>query len=417
MTKIKRLRTKAIALVSATALTVSGLLPMMLGSASAAQLTSRSLTISTAQASATNVTHTFNFSVATTGNIGSMELLYCTTPLGACTAPPGLSVSSVTTGDILTQTINAVAAGFTIGTNTANKIQLTRTASSENATDPVVLSFDNITNPSTSSYSPSGNNTFFTRITTSSDNGYATDVDDGVVASAIVPLLTVSARVQEILHFCIDNTTIDDNSTSLVNDCSDFTSGSAVTGSNVDLGVVDSTTTGAVSPDAEGNGANGVFMIRANAVGGSIVGYRSVQQTGTTYKGSLRVVGSTCSGVANTVGAALSSADTCFNSNTAKTALTASVEQFGMTGRYINRSSSVTPTSNLSLATDYDSTATVGYAWDQTGGFTNVATSVPSTDKVIDDEAVILKFAAVSALTTPTGQYQAQADFIAVPTY
>jgi len=416
MNKVIRLRSKAIALVSATALTVSGLLPMMLGSASAAQLTTRSLTLSSSQPSATNVTHTFAFEVATvTTNLGSIEIQYCTTPLGACTAPAGLNVSGVVTGDIVTQTINTVGTSFTIGTNTANLIQLTRTAVSQTIGDDVVLAFDNITNPSTSSFSPAGNNTFFARVTTSSDVAYATDVDNGVVASAIVPLLTVSARVQEILHFCVDNTSINDDSTNIGTDCANLAG--AVAGNSVDLGVVDGTTTGAVSPDAEGNGANGVFMIRTNAVGGSIVGYRAVQQTGTTYQGALRVVGSTCTGAANTVAAANSSTDTCFNSNTAKTALTAGVEQFGMTGRYINRTSSATPTSNLSLTAPYDSTSVVGYAWDQDGSYETVATSVPSTDKVIDDETVILQFAAISALTTPTGQYQSQGDFVAVPTY
>ena len=111
------------------------------------------------------------------------------------------------------------------------------------------------------------------------------------------------------------------------------------------------------------------------------------------------------------------STDRCFNAATTKTALTSSVEQFGMTGRFINRTSSTVPTSNLSLTANYDSTSTTGYAWIEDGTFTTVATSVPSTDKVVDDEAIVLGFAAVAALTTPPGQYTAQADFIAVPTY
>jgi hypothetical protein len=158
-------------------------------------------------------------------------------------------------------------------------------------------------------------------------------------------------------------------------------------------------------------------MLRTNAVNGSVVGYRAVQQSGTNYVGSLRVVGANCGGAGNTVGAANSTTDQCFNSNTTKTALTTSVEQFGMTGRFINRLSSATPTANLALATDYDGTSTVGYAWNQTGTFTTIASSTASTDKVVDDESVILQFAAVAALTTPTGVYQAQGDFVAIPTY
>ena len=69
------------------------------------------------------------------------------------------------------------------------------------------------------------------------------------------------------------------------------------------------------------------------------------------------------------------------------------------------------------MATDYDSTVTIGYAWQEDGSFAELASSTGSTDKVIDDEAVILSFGAVAALTTPTGDYTAQADFIAVSVF
>jgi predicted phage gp36 major capsid-like protein len=147
-------------------------------------------------------------------------------------------------------------------------------------------------------------------------------------------------------------------------------------------------------------------MIRSNALNGATVGYRAVQQTGTNHLGSLRVVGQSCN-------AGVVATDRCFNSQASKTTLASSTEQFGMTGRFINRTSSTVPTANLSLVADYDSTATTGYAWTESGAFTSVATS---TD-VIDDEAVVLGFGAVAALTTPPGQYQAQADFIAIPMY
>lgn len=420
MAKKSRLRSKAYAFAAATALTISGLLPMMLGSAKAAQVTLRSLTLESSQPGAVgqNIWHEFQFNAATTGNVGSLEFTYCTTPLGSCTAPTGLdfTTNGFSLGTSLTdQSLEGGAwtSNYAVDSagQTANRIRInTGTANSVTApNDTLKFRFDNIENPTTTAFGPtSGNNSFFVRIATYSDTGYATAVDSGAVASAIVPLLTVSARVQEILHFCVDNTTINDDTTSIGADCANLAG--AVTGNNVDLGVVDSSTTGAVSPDSDGNSANGVFMIRTNAVGGSLVGYRAVQQTGTNHQGALRVVGASCNaGTVNT--------DQCFNAQTSKTALVASTEQFGMTGRYINRTSSATPTANLSLAAAYDSTSTVGYAWQEDGSFVTVADSSGSTDKVIDDESVILSFAAVSALTTPTGQYQAQADFVAVPTY
>ncbi len=431
MNTSSRLRSKIVVVSSAIALSVSGLLPMMLGSANAAQLTTRKIELQSSQAgfTAQNIYHETTFNVATATSIGSVELLYCLSPLGACTGPTGLDFTSngFTLGTTTTdQTINGVIPTNVYSVDatgqTANRIRINATsANTITSGQTVKFRFANIENPTVNTFgdtSPTNSqpdNVFFVRMNTYNTTSYGSGIDSGVVAAAIEPLLTVSARVQEILNFCVANTTVDDAGTTNPGaDCSAIT---GTTGSSIDLGVVDGTTTGSVSPDTDGNSRNGIFMVRTNAVNGTVVGYRAVQQTGTNYLGSLRVVGANCGGAANTVGAASSSTDQCFNSNVAKTALSASVEQFGMTGRYINRLSSSTPTTNLALAANYDSTSTVGFAWTQTGAFTTIADSTASTDKVIDDEAVVLQFGAVSSLTTPTGQYQAQGDFIAVPTY
>ncbi len=397
----------------------------------AASFTSRSLTLGSSQPGfvSQNINHTFSFNASTTASVGSLEFLYCLTPIGSCTGPTGLDFT--TNGFNLGSTSADQSIATVLPTNlytinatgqTANRIRINATtANSVTATNTLAFRFGLIENPTVSTFGDTApansqpDNVFFVRINTYTSTTFTTPVDDGVVASAIEPLITVSARVQEILNFCVANTSVDDSATTSPGaDCSAIT---GTTGSTIDLGVADNSTTSAVSPSAGGNSKNGIFMVRTNAVNGTVVGYRAVQQTGTNYLGSLRVIGANCGGAANTVGAASSSTDQCFNSNVAKTALSASVEQFGMTGKWINRMSSATPTSNLALAANYDSTSTVGYAWVQTGAFTTIADSTASSDKVIDDEAVILKFAAVAALTTPTGVYQAQGDFIAVPTY
>jgi hypothetical protein len=437
MKHTSRLRSKVVAVGATLALTVSGLLPMMLGTASAAQLTTRKIELQSSQPgfAGQNIYHELTFNAGSSTAIGSMVLTYCLTPLGTCVAPTGIdfTTNGVALGTTTTdQTINGTVPGNTyaidvtgtagVDATSANALFIASTsANAITSGQTVKLRFVNIENPTVSTFgdtTPANlqpDNIFFVRMATYNTTSYGTAIDDGVVAGAIEPLITVSARVQEILNFCVANTSVNDGATTNPGaDCSAIT---GTTGSSIDLGVVDGTTAGAVSPDTDGNSKNGIFMIRTNAVNGSVVGYRAVQQAGTNYVGSLRVVGASCGGVANTVGAANSSTDQCFNSNTTKTALTASTEEFGVTGRYINRLSSATPTSNLALATDYDSTSTVGYAWTQTGAFTQVASSTASTDKVIDDESVILQFAAVAALTTPTGQYQAQGDFIAVATY
>src|SRR5581483_9373995 len=58
-----------------------------------------------------------------------------------------------------------------------------------------------------------------------------------------------------------------------------------------------------------------------------------------------------------------------------------------------------------------------GFAWDESGTAVNIASSAGSTVKQVDDEALILKFAATPSITTPFGRYEAKTDMIAVPTY
>ena len=83
-----------------------------------------------------------------------------------------------------------------------------------------------------------------------------------------------------------------------------------------------------------------------------------------------------------------------------------------MTSEFVNTGSSATPTAAVSRTADYDGSAG-GYAWDISGSLVNIANASGPTD----DEALILKFAAVAAITTPTGSYTVQGDFIATPTY
>ena len=44
------------------------------------------------------VNHFFQFTIATTANIGSIQFLYCTTAAGTCIAPTGLVTTTATYG-------------------------------------------------------------------------------------------------------------------------------------------------------------------------------------------------------------------------------------------------------------------------------------------------------------------------------
>ena len=58
-------------------------------------------------------------------------------------------------------------------------------------------------------------------------------------------------------------------------------------------------------------------------------------------------------------------------------------------------------------------TTSNGFAWDDTTAFSTIA----SSSTVVDHEALILKFAATAATSTPTGAYVASASYVAVPTF
>src|SRR5579871_3860678 len=105
---------------------------LSVGTASAAQITNRSLTL---QAGATdggskpsgNVNHFFSFTLPTAGTVGSIQFLYCTTAAGSCTTPHGLSTTSATMGS------QSGATGFSLVNTTNGAPYITRTAAAISA--------------------------------------------------------------------------------------------------------------------------------------------------------------------------------------------------------------------------------------------------------------------------------------------
>ena len=427
--KVRRVRAWLQALVLAAA----SLAPIAMSNlASAAPvLTSRQLTSTSAEPSVdTDLTWSFA-TTADVANIDYIEIEFCDDPLSTCTTTNVPSINSATPTVTLT--------GFTTNTTTAsvrqngdnggtnNQIQVDKTTVDAGASLTPTISFasTDFTN------NASANTSYYTRMRIYSDTG-STLVWEGVFAQSTSQTLTVTARVQERLDFCVGETAVDDaDTTSPGADCT------AISGTDVALGVVDPTTTN-VSPVTSGaapgaDNQNGIAMIRTNASGGASVGYKALQETSS---GALKVVGATCSGLALN--------DQCFNSvGTTQDNITAGAEEFGMAVAGVNCKSTTAYTCTFSAGTynlirdnqyDGDSTGqnnttyvsdaglvagtTVGdYAWDDTGTLDTIASSTSSSVKQIDDESLILKFAATAQITTPTGLYQTQADFIATATF
>jgi hypothetical protein len=431
-------------------LMASWLLPAMTRQADAAQILSRSLTLSSGIPSATNVTYSFTFTIPSTAQVQGLKFLACATAVGTypgstCTAPAGMSGggNGFTGAAFVSQTGWQGATNFAVDstgandcTASANVLCAKRTdTTSQTATSRTIV-FNGIKNPSAT------NTSFYVGIQTYTTNNWTVPslTDNGTTASAVVQTLTTRAAVTEILNFCVGSTTINDTTTSLPADCT------LVTGTAVNLGTLDTSAIN-VSPISTngGDGNNGLAMVRSNAGNGTVIEYDAIQQSGTNHRGTLRISGATCDHPGSQTGFPQNGfdgtndfTDACINgASTTQNSFTAGTEEFGMTIAGVNSSSTssysctygtppgntcnLKPQSNyLGAGTSGSSEAfgtTNGFAWDETGTAQPIASSASSTVKQVDDESLILAFAATPSITTPFGPYAVQTDFIAVPTY
>ncbi|HRF28159.1 MAG TPA: hypothetical protein PL051_00760 [Candidatus Saccharibacteria bacterium] len=251
---MRYVRGKALAAYIGVFLLAATLL-LPIGTASAAQITNRSLTLQAGAGGdggskpSGDVRHLFTFDVATTGNVGSIKFDYCTTASGTCNTPTGADVSGVSFGSESGSDLT----GFSIGgTPTTNSFYLTRTAASATSGDTAVLRVDDVTNPSTDNY------TFYVRITTyASTDTSGGSTDTGTVAASTATPIVVSGTMPESLVFCTGATV----STTLgVPDCSTATSG------NISFNQLfsPSTTATATSQMAASTNANGGYIVTVN---------------------------------------------------------------------------------------------------------------------------------------------------------
>jgi hypothetical protein len=425
-----------IPLLVALALIATWTFPFLFPKAEAiGQLTTRSLTLSSGVPSATGVTYTFTFTVESTSQVQGLKFKACTNaigtyPGGSCTAPTGMSgagngfANAVFNNQSGWQGATNFAADST-GANdcipSANILCANRTDATSQTVTSRTISFNTIKNPSAT------NTAFYVGIYTYTTTNYTSvsRVDFGATASAVVQTLTTAASVAEVLNFCVGATTVDDTTTLIAADCS------VMAGTSINIGTLDSSTVN-ISPVAidGGDNQNGVAMIRSNAGNGTVIAYDAIQQTGTNHVGTLRISGATCNSPGNNF------TDPCINAaGGTQTPFTPGTEMFGVTIAGINHGSTTSyscayggpgNTCDIEPLAGYlgggsGGSETYGtgngFAWDESGTAVNIASSASSTVKQIDDETLILKFAATPSITTPFGQYQAKTDMIAVPTY
>lgn len=410
---------RANAFVLAAVLATASFLPVLLlnGSASGEQLSNRSIDMSGSQTSdgsgrdggdafGQDVTYTVSFELGSAhANLEGIVIDFCSdSPItgDACTAPTGFDLTGVTVGNSV-GTLDPT--GWTVGGTASRLILSDATGVAGSIGNSVTFDIVGITNPTTVGG-------FFARILTYEDSTVATAyasvtpgafVDDGGIALSVANELTITARVQEVLEFCI-GTELDSTLANIPADsCSD------VAGTDLSLGVVDSNTISTTTSIDNPN--DGVAMIRTNAINGAVVYYKAEQNAGS---GQLKIAGSTCVGVTLD--------DPCFNSvGGTRAVITAGTEAFGMALK--NRTTtSGGATDAVTCTTNYRGDGAAGctgavagsnYAWLDDGTFASIA----SSGGPVDDEKVRIEFAATASPTTPTGLYTVTANFVATATF
>lgn len=186
----------------AVVMAVLTVLTLPLSMVSAAQITTRSLTL---QAGATDggskpggvVNHLFTFTLPSVGNtnVGSIKFEYCTTAANSianptCVTPTGLTTTSATLGS------ESGATGFSMVNTTNGAPYLTRTAAAVSAGQIVSYQLGNITNPTTEG-------TFFVRMSTyASTNTTGSATDAGTVTASTAEQIILNGIMPESLVFC-----------------------------------------------------------------------------------------------------------------------------------------------------------------------------------------------------------------------
>lgn len=381
-----RLSTRAIAFIQVGVLAFAAIAPVFLAqTAEAAQMGDRSITMDSSLTTETNATYTVSFVTSTTASLNGMVVAFCS---GSDSPIIGDACSTPTSMDVATGTALANQSGVTDwtidGTNSsANVLVLDRTAASVASSTTVSFDLTGVTNPSTTG-------TFYARILTYDNAGQdsytpgtpGTHVDDGGIALSTANQIDITARVQEQLTFCVGNA---DANTS--NDCTD------ISGSSIDLGVLDPTNVNIASDTASANtdGEGSAYArVSTNAQQGAVVQYSASALSDGTND-------------INAVGATEASVD-------------AGTEEWGIAVNNVDTTDGTT--TNLDATANYDND--VGYAF-QADTLTTIAdstlTGTGAADYVLDNEQLEIDFAASVSPTTPTGLYQTTFSFIATGTF
>lgn len=352
---------------------------------SAAQVTERSIQLSSASASATGVTYQVNFTAVNDAEAFVVDFCSNSPLIGqSCTPPTGMNASGAAS------TTN----GFTDVTGSTNKVVVVGTID-VSTEDEVSVDITGINNPTAAG-------TLYARIVTFASDTAAdaytsgtpgTIVDEGGVAMSITPTIGVSAAVLESLTFCVSG------ADTIAANCA-----SGVTAPTVRLGtVVGANTVIDASDTYEGS----IYtQLSTNAVNGAIVRIKS----NTTGCGGLSRIGAASHaagcGIAPALAGGIADGEAKFGVKTGTAA--GQSPSTGTLRAYDNGGSPYYNASTFKLryvdATD-GITSTYGDPFLDTAGAPVQNMEMPIT------------FGASASANTPAGRYSADLSLIATGTF
>ncbi len=392
MTKISRLFKRIVYITASTVLALSSLVALLPQGASAAQVTVRSVQMSSSSnaGSAASTTYNVNATVATTmASLKGIVLTFCTnSPIigdTTCTAPTGFTIGgspSVTTGGVLTA--SGWTAASTLGVNTLFLTNATGVATTAGSS-VITFAINNVQNPT------SAPATFYARMytysTTTGATGYTlanpdvntVHTDDGGFAMATANQVTVTAKVQETLLFCVYTTGAN---------CAGGTVAGMVLGDS--FGVLSSTTTAYLTSTNATTPLTAKLGLASNATSG--VSVRA--KTATLTSGS------------NTITATGSGSGTCTADSS-----TATVEQYGF--RIVAGASQT----DVGYGTVAGCTSTTIHAFNTTNLASTYGDQILTTAGPTTEAAATVDFVGKSSTTTKSGVYTSTVTFIATGTY
>jgi hypothetical protein len=185
----------------------------------AAQITARSLALSSSSPAASNATttYTFNFTLHTAGTVKSVGIQICTAAeTASCTAPTGFTNASATLASQPTGL--GAASGWTIQSSppTTNLLDISDASNATGWSGTQTIVFGNVQNPTTT------NQAFYAWITSYSNSNWTGTVDAGQVAASTATQIVLTGVMPESLIFCTGQSI---STTGGIPDCATATAG------------------------------------------------------------------------------------------------------------------------------------------------------------------------------------------------